>query len=257
MSARGRGKRSVPTPSAPAGAALPRALPRGLLIVQGANLEDAAAELARIDGRMAGGQSDALAGRSLYARAPEASSAGGERPSAVAQPPAGRQLVSAPAPAWEVSLRWRPPGSARARVMGRVRFQAPDAARAREAAATALAARAGGEGRWSLGVLRALTANAPGTHAYVVTFAAWESRGERFVRRDVHEREVWATDATSARRLASEQVQAMPSYLPAWRVSRVAPRGDSTPAARGTRVGSPAAGRRGDRRRAAPSKASA
>jgi len=145
--------------------------------------------------------------------------------SAVAQPPAGWQLVSAPAPAWEVSLRWRPPGSARARVMGRVRFQAPDAARAREAAATALAARAGGEGRWSLGILRALTANAPGTHAYVVTFAAWESRGERFVRRDVHEHEVWATDATSARRLASEQVQAMPSYLPAWRVSRVAPRG--------------------------------
>jgi hypothetical protein len=188
---------------------------------------------------------------------PEASSAGGERPGAVAQPPVGRQLVSDPAPAWEVCLRWRPPGSARARVMGRVRFQAPDAARAREAAATALAARAGGEGRWSLGVLRTLTANAPGTHAYVVTFAAWESRGERFVRRDVHEREVWATDATSARRLASEQVQAMPSYLPAWRVSRVAPRGDSTPAARGARVGSPAAGRRADRRRAATSRASA
>lgn len=117
----------------------------------------------------------------------------------------------------------RPPGSARARVMGRARFQAPDAARARDAARAALATRAGGEPRWSLGLLRSLTPNAPGTRLYVVTFASWEPREDRFIRRDVHEHEVWASDATSARRSACEQVQAMPGYRPAWRVRRVAP----------------------------------
>ncbi len=62
----------------------------------------------------------------------------------------------------------------------------------------------------------------PGTHAYVVTFAAWEARGDRFLRHDVHQREVWATDATSARRLGAEQVQSLPGYRPAWRVRQVA-----------------------------------
>jgi hypothetical protein len=121
-----------------------------------------------------------------------------------------------------VTLLRRPSGSGRARVMGRHRFAAPDARRARTAAEAALAARADGEPRWSLGVLHAVTADAPGTRRYVVTFAAWEDRGERYRRRDVHEREVWATDATSARRVACELVQAMPDYLPAWRVRRVA-----------------------------------
>jgi hypothetical protein len=105
--------------------------------------------------------------------------------------------------------------------MGRLRFEAADARGARRTAEAGLAARALGEPRWSLGVLRALTAQAPGTHAYVVTFAAWEDHGERYRRRDVHEHEVWATDASSARRLAGEQVQAMPDYLPVWRVTRV------------------------------------
>jgi hypothetical protein len=106
--------------------------------------------------------------------------------------------------------------------MGRLRFEAPDARRAHQAAEAGLAARAHGEPRWSLGVLHALTAEAPGTHSYVVTFAAWEDRGERYRRRDVHQHQVWATDASSARRLASDQVQAMADYLPTWRVTRVA-----------------------------------
>ncbi len=130
-----------------------------------------------------------------------------------------------PAPSWEVTLLRRPAGSARARVMGRARFQAPDAARARQAAKVALTARSGSEPGWSLGVLRSLTPNAPGTYLYVVTFAAWEACEERFIQRDVHRRDVWATDATGARRLAVEEVQAMPGYLPAWRVTQVERRG--------------------------------
>jgi hypothetical protein len=133
--------------------------------------------------------------------------------------------VSATEPSWAVTLLRRPLGSARARVMGRARFQARDAAGARHAAEAALAARADGESRWSLGVLCSLTPNAPGTHAYIVTFAAWEARGDRFLRRDVYECEVWATDATSARRLGAERVQSLPGYRPAWRVRRVAQRG--------------------------------
>jgi hypothetical protein len=140
--------------------------------------------------------------------------------------------VTPSAAAWEVTLLRRPAGSARARVMGRARFQAVDAPRARRAAEAALEARAAGEPRWSLGVLRVLTANVPGTYPYVVTFAAWEACAEGFLRHDVHEHEVWATDATSARRLASEQVQALRNYLPAWRVRQVAraQRGPSIPA---------------------------
>jgi hypothetical protein len=106
--------------------------------------------------------------------------------------------------------------------MGRARFQAQDVARAREQAAAALAARACGQPRWSLGLLRPLTPNAPGTHLYTVTFAAWEPRKDRFIRCDVHDHEVWASDATCARRLACEQVQAVSGYRAAWRVRRVA-----------------------------------
>jgi hypothetical protein len=107
--------------------------------------------------------------------------------------------------------------------MGRARFQARDAGGARQAAQAALAARADGEPRWSLGVLCSLTPNAPGTHAYVMTFA-WDECGDRFIRHDVHEREVWATDAISARRLGVEQVQSLPGYRPAWRIRQVAQR---------------------------------
>lgn len=125
-------------------------------------------------------------------------------------------------PAWEVTLLRLPPESGRRRVMGRARFQAQDLTRAREKATAALAARACGQPRWSLGPLRPLTPNAPGTRLYTVTFAAWEAREDRFVRCDVHEHEVWASDATSARRFACEQVQAISGYRPAWRVRLVA-----------------------------------
>ena len=129
------------------------------------------------------------------------------------------------APSWDVVLLRRPAGSGRARVMGRVRFEAPDATCARRAAEVALAARSGSEPGWSLGVLRSLTPNAAGTYLYVVTFAAWEACGERFTQRDVHRRDVWALDATGARRRAVEEVQAMPGYLPAWRVTQVVRQG--------------------------------
>ncbi len=132
--------------------------------------------------------------------------------------------MSRSTPSWEVTLLRRPPGSGRRRVMGRARFQAPNVARAREKAQAALATRARGQPRWSLGLLRALTPNAPGTRLYTVTFAAWEAREDRFIRRDVHEHEVWASDATSARRCACELVQALSGYRPAWRVRRVAKR---------------------------------
>jgi len=106
-------------------------------------------------------------------------------------------------------------------VAGRVVVQAPDAIQAQQAAQAALEARAGGESRWSLGVLRPLTTGAPGTHRYSVVFAIWEPDGDFFVRRDVHEQLVWAADATAARRLAQQEVQSAPGYRPAWRIRRV------------------------------------
>jgi hypothetical protein len=121
--------------------------------------------------------------------------------------------------------------------MGRLHFEAPDARRAGQAAQAALAARAGGESRWSLGALHALTANAPGTYPYVVTFAAWEDHGGRYRRRDVHEREIWATDASCARRLAAEQVQAVPDYRPSWRIRRAVCRAGAQRRRAGARAG--------------------
>jgi hypothetical protein len=63
---------------------------------------------------------------------------------------------------------------------------------------------------------------APGTHRHRATFARWEDGQDRFVRRDVHELEVWATDAQNARRLAQQEIQAVPGYEPSWRIRRVA-----------------------------------
>jgi hypothetical protein len=108
---------------------------------------------------------------------------------------------------------------------------------ARRAAQQALEERAGGEARWSLGVLRPLTPMAPGTHSYRVTFARWESEDDRFVRRDVHTMDVWAADASSARRMAQQQIQAVPGYEPAWRirsVTRAAARAPRSPGRRPT-----------------------
>lgn len=105
---------------------------------------------------------------------------------------------------------------------GRVVLEAHDLDDARRAAQAALEERAGGEARWSLGVLRPLTPMAPGTHDYRVIFARWESADDRFVRRDVHTMDVWAADASSARRMAQQQIQAVPGYAPAWRIRSVA-----------------------------------
>jgi hypothetical protein len=134
--------------------------------------------------------------------------------------------MPATAPSWEVTLLRRPPGGKRARVAGRVVVQAANADRARAAAEAALRERAGGGAgsgaRWSLGVLRPLTPRAPGTHRYRVTFAVWTSEGDRFVRQDVHELDVWAADAQSARRLAQQEIQIVPGYRPVWRIRQVA-----------------------------------
>jgi len=101
-------------------------------------------------------------------------------------------------------------------------LEAPDLAEARRAAQAALEERRADESRWTLGVLRPLTPMAPGTHRYRATFALWEAGEDRFVRRDVHDLEVWAADAQSARRLAQQEVRGVPGYEPAWRIRKVA-----------------------------------
>jgi hypothetical protein len=107
-------------------------------------------------------------------------------------------------------------------VAARVVLEAPDLAGARRAAEAALEERRSDESRWSLGLLRPLTPMAPGTHRYRATFALWEAAEDRFVRRDVHELEIWAADAGSARRLAQQEIQQVPGYEPAWRIRQVA-----------------------------------
>ena len=121
-----------------------------------------------------------------------------------------------------MTLLRRPPGARRPRVAARVVLEAPDLAGARRAAEAALEERRSDESRWSLGLLRPLTPMAPGTHRYRATFARWESAEDRFVRHDVHELEVWAVDAASARRLAQQEIQQTPGYEPAWRIRQVA-----------------------------------
>lgn len=101
-------------------------------------------------------------------------------------------------------------------------LEAPDLAGARRAAEAALEERRSDESRWTLGVLRPLTPMAPGTHRYRATFARWEDGEDRFVRRDVHDLEVWAADAQSARRLAQQEVRTVPGYEPSWRIRQVA-----------------------------------
>jgi hypothetical protein len=87
-------------------------------------------------------------------------------------------------------------------------------------------------------MLRPLTPEAPGTHQYRVVFAVWEAEDDRFVRRDVHELELWAADAKSARRQAQQDAQLIDGYLSAWRireVARVAPARPKRPPRRPTK----------------------
>ena len=121
-----------------------------------------------------------------------------------------------------MTLLRRPPGAQRPRVAARVVLEAPDLAGAQRAAQAALEERRSDESRWTLGVLRPLTPMAPGTHRYRATFALWESAQDRFVRRDVHDLEVWAADAQSARRLAQQEIRMVSGYEPSWRIRQVA-----------------------------------
>lgn len=130
--------------------------------------------------------------------------------------------MSSIAYSWEFTLLRRLPGAGKARVAGRFVIQAASAADARREALAELAKRREGESRWSLGVIKPLTPQAPGTSLFSVTFAVWEATDDRFVRRDVHSLEVWAEDAGAARRIAQQDAQAIPEYDPSWRIRQVA-----------------------------------
>jgi len=132
--------------------------------------------------------------------------------------------VSTAAYSWEFTVLRRPDGAGKARVAGRILVEAPSADDAKRKALEELASRAEEEaGRWSLGVLRPLTPKAPGTALFRVTFAIWVAQADEFVRHDVHELDVWAEDANAARRIAQQEIQSNPDYVPAWRIREVAP----------------------------------
>lgn len=129
--------------------------------------------------------------------------------------------MSSVAYSWEFTLLRRLPGAGKARVAGRYVIQAATAADARREALAELDKHRDRESRWSLGVLKPLTPQAPGTSLFTVTFAVWEATDDRFVRNDVHVLEVWAEDAGAARRIAQQDVQAQTAYTPSWRIRQV------------------------------------
>ncbi len=141
---------------------------------------------------------------------------------------AARQATDAPVHVWEVTIIRRASNSTAAHVVGRITFAAPDADAARCLAQAALTKRraeprrSGDSSVWSLGTLQPLDPGAPGTGRYRVTFTLWESREDRFERRTVHDMELWATDATTARHTAQLNVQSLPQYIGAWRIHGVA-----------------------------------
>lgn len=124
-------------------------------------------------------------------------------------------------PLWEATLLRRAAGRRAASVAGRAEFRAPDLETARAAAAQELTRRASGEDGWTLGLLRPLSPQAPGTYLYEVIFALWESVGDHMARRDVAHLHAWAQDAATARRIAQQEIQDNPAYVPAWRIRRV------------------------------------
>ena len=132
------------------------------------------------------------------------------------------RAVSTIAYSWEFTLLRRLPGAGKARVAGRFVIQAASAAEARREALAELAKRRReSESRWSLGVLKPLTPQAPGTSLFEVTFAVWEATDDRFLRRDVHTLAIWAEDAGAARRIAQQDIQTASDYEPAWRIRQV------------------------------------
>jgi hypothetical protein len=139
-----------------------------------------------------------------------------------------RQATAAPIHVWEVTIIRRASSSTGAHVVGRITFAAPDADAARRLAEAALterraeARRSGDSSIWSLGTLQPLDPGAPGTGRYRVTFTLWEPREDRFERRTVHDMELWATNATTARQIAQLNVQSLPQYIGAWRIQGVA-----------------------------------
>lgn len=122
---------------------------------------------------------------------------------------------------WEFTLLRRQNTGGKPRVAGRLVIEAPSANAARRAAQEELAKRGDRDSRWSLGVLKPLTPQAPGTSLFTVTFAIWEATDDRFVRHDVHSLDVWACDASAARRIAQQEIQQVDGYVPAWRVRQV------------------------------------
>jgi len=173
-------------------------------------------------------------------RMPIAGSIGIKRNIDGAQPPSGDALLDpqvtiatpqateAPVHAWAVTIIRRASRSTGAHVVGRITFAAPDADAAGRLAEAALTERrteprrSGDSSVWSLGTLQPLDPGAPGTGRYRVTFTLWESRDDRFERRTVHDMELWATDATTARHIAQLNVQSLPQYIGAWRIQGVA-----------------------------------
>lgn len=129
--------------------------------------------------------------------------------------------MSTAAYSWEFTVLRRPDGAGKARVAGRILVEAPSADEAKRQALAELANRSDEAGRWSLGVLRPLTPKAPGTALFRATFAIWVAQADEFVRQDVHELEVWAEDASAARRIAQQEIQKNPDYVPAWRIREV------------------------------------
>jgi len=140
---------------------------------------------------------------------------------ASATPAMDRAMPKGAPRAWEVTLLRRATPRHQPLVAGRLLFDADDAATARRIAEDGLASRADGDHHWALGPLRPLTRSTPGTYPYRVTFAMWHERVDGFVRQDVLVTTLWATDAQSARRLATTEAQASPAHEGAWRVREV------------------------------------
>ena len=137
------------------------------------------------------------------------------------RPGTERGLPAATVGSWEVILICRASPRRRPRVVGRLRFEAADAAAAYRIAGDGSAARSDGDPQWALGPLRPLGPSMPGTHPYRITFTMWSDGENGFVCQDVLSLTLWATDCPSARRLAITEAQGNASYQGSGRVGEV------------------------------------